>query len=104
MAKRKWTQQAAKSIERRGTEGSFRAWCQRRGHGKVTAECIAEGLRSKDPGIRKKAGLAKAYAKIRPKGKKKRGGQGRKKRGALPPPRARSTSRTKRAKRKRARV
>ena len=40
-------------------EGSFTAWCARQGFGSVTQECIAKGLASKDPRIRKKANFAR---------------------------------------------
>ncbi len=39
--------------------GSFTAYCKRLGFGGVTTECIRRGLKSKDPGIRKKANFAK---------------------------------------------
>lgn len=64
-AKEKWTQGVKEKIEERGTAGSFREWCRRRGFSKVTAECIADGLKSLNVAIRKKAGLAKAYATMR---------------------------------------
>ena len=40
-------------------EGSFTAWCKRQGFGSVTQECIAKGLASKDPRIRRKANFAR---------------------------------------------
>ena len=55
----KWMQKAAKSMKRRGTEGSFTAWCKKNGYGGVTAQCIAAGLK-KGGAIAKKASFAKA--------------------------------------------
>ena len=66
MAK-KWIQDAKESMKRRGTEGAFAAWCKEQGYGSVTAECIAQGLKSKSPTIRRRAGLAKAFATARKK-------------------------------------
>jgi hypothetical protein len=40
-------------------EGTFTSWCKRQGFKGVTSECIAKGLASKDPGIRKKANFAR---------------------------------------------
>lgn len=61
MSEHKWMQKVSKSIKKRGTEGSFRKYCG----GKVTEECIERGLNSKDPKIRKKAALAKAFMKAK---------------------------------------
>ena len=51
----KFIQKAQKSIEKRGTEGSFREYCG----GEVTMACIQKGLKSDDPAIVKKANYAK---------------------------------------------
>lgn len=40
-------------------EGSFTAWCKRQGFEGVTQECIAKGLKSDNPDIRKKANFAR---------------------------------------------
>lgn len=56
--KKKWIQKASQSFKRKGTEGSFRRWCQRHGFDGVTAECIAMGKRSNSAAIRKKANFA----------------------------------------------
>lgn len=64
---RLWAQEASAAAERKGTKGSFRAYCLRKGYSKVTAACIAEGKRSSSPLIRKRAVLAENYAKIRRK-------------------------------------
>jgi len=62
--KGKWIQAATKRMKRKGTTGSFRAWCARRGLGnKVTLLCIQKGLRSKSPAIRKKANFARNVRK-----------------------------------------
>jgi len=70
--KKKWIQSARARMKRKGTVGSFRRWCKRQGFSKVTAACIAKGLRSKNPKIRKKAAFAKAMAKVRRRRKKRR--------------------------------
>lgn len=57
--KKKWIQKASARMKKEGTEGSFTAWCKRKGHDGVTEECIRQGLASKDPGIRKKANFAR---------------------------------------------
>lgn len=62
-----WIQKVSKSMERKGTKGSFREYCG----GKVTNECIQRGLKSPNPTIRKRAALAKAFAKMR----KEKGGE-----------------------------
>jgi hypothetical protein len=67
MAGKNWIQKVVKSIKKRGTEGSFREYCG----GKVTMECIERGLKSKDPKVRKRAALAKAFMKS----KKAEGGE-----------------------------
>ena len=51
----KFIQKAQKSIEKRGTEGSFKEYCG----GEVTMACIQKGLKSDDPAIVKKANYAK---------------------------------------------
>lgn len=57
--KKKWIQKAAKSMKKRGTEGSFTAWCKAHGFKGVSAECIAAAKKA-SPAIRKKAAFAKA--------------------------------------------
>jgi hypothetical protein len=62
---KRWIQSAKKSIKRRGTEGSFTAWCVENGYGKkVNARCIAAGLKA-GGAIAKKAAMAKAFASSR---------------------------------------
>lgn len=56
-AKGGWIKKVSKSMEKRGTKGSFTKYCG----GKVTDECIQRGLNSPDPLTRKRAGLAKAF-------------------------------------------
>jgi hypothetical protein len=58
--KKRWIQRATARMKRKGTVGSFTRWCKSQGYGSVTSACIAAGLKSKDPKIRKKAGFAKA--------------------------------------------
>ena len=58
--KSRWMNRATSSMKKRGTRGSFTAYCKRLGFSGVTSECIRRGLKSKDPGIRKKAAFAKA--------------------------------------------
>ena len=69
MAKKKsnkWMQNAVKR------PGAFTEWCKRRGYGGVTAKCIQEGKRSKDPTTRRRAVLAETFRKTAKKRKKKR--------------------------------
>jgi hypothetical protein len=61
--KKKWIKGAIKS------PGSFTRWCRSRGHKGVTAVCIAEGKRSKDPKIRKRAHLAETLRGMKRKKK-----------------------------------
>lgn len=65
--KKKWIQKATKSMKRRGTTGTFTAWCKRQGYASVTAACIAKGKRSRSAAIRKKANFA---ANVRKRKKK----------------------------------
>jgi hypothetical protein len=66
-AKGGWIKKVSKSMEKRGTKGSFTKYCG----GKVTDECIQRGLNSSNPLTRKRAGLAKAFRSI---AKKQEGG------------------------------
>jgi len=63
----KWMQEVNKKIEKKGTKGSFRRYCISKGYKGVTAACIAEGLRSKNPTVKKRANLARTFAKFRKK-------------------------------------
>lgn len=51
-------------------KGKFTAWCKRHGYSKVTTACIEEGLRAKDPAVRKEANFARNARKWK-KGRKK---------------------------------
>lgn len=62
-----WAAEVKRKMKSKGTEGSFRRYCIGKGFDKVTTACINVGLKSKDPGIRKKAGLAKTFASMRRK-------------------------------------
>ena len=64
-AKKNWIQSAIKN------PGSFTEWCKRRGYKGVTSECIAEGLKSKDPTTRRRAALAKTLKGMAKRRKKK---------------------------------
>jgi len=66
-AEKGWIQKVTRAMERNNTKGSFREWCG----GKVTDECIERGLKSKNPKIRRRAALAKAFRNMR---KKEEGG------------------------------
>lgn len=66
-AKGGWIKKVSKSMEKRGTKGSFTKYCG----GKVTDECIERGLNSPNPLTRKRAGLAKAFRSM---AKKQEGG------------------------------
>ena len=78
MARRRATlpaQQIKRAIKRRGTEGTFRAWCRRHGFSGGTAACANYALRLYKQGrvsasIMKKARTAKALASMRRKKKK----------------------------------
>jgi len=78
VARRKATlpaQQIKRAIKRRGTEGTFRAWCRRHGFSGGTAACANYALRLYKQGrvsasIMKKARTAKALASMRRKKKK----------------------------------
>ncbi len=80
MAKKKKTgplQKIKKAIEKRGTAGTFRAWCQRHGFSGGTEACARYALRLYRQGkvsesIMKKARTALAFASARKKKKKKR--------------------------------
>jgi len=61
----KWIQKAFEKIKKRGTAGKFREFCG----GKVTIECIEEGVKSKSPIIRKRANFMKNVFKARAKKK-----------------------------------
>jgi hypothetical protein len=67
--KKGWIQTVNKGIAKRGTEGSFKTYCEKQGFPGCNDACIAKGLKSPNPAIRKKAGLAKAFAGLRKKGK-----------------------------------
>jgi len=48
--------------------GSFTAWCKRQGFSGPNSSCVAKGLRSKNPSIRRKANFsrnAKKWSKKR---------------------------------------
>jgi len=70
MAKKKWMGKARKSMQKRGTVGSFTRWCKAQGFSGVTAECIRKGLNSRSKAIRKKAGFAKAAKSVAKKRRK----------------------------------
>jgi len=61
--KKKWIQKAIKK------PGSFTDWCKKRGYRGATAGCIEEGMRSRNPTIRRRASLART---LRDMNKKKR--------------------------------
>lgn len=69
--KKKWLQKARSSMKKRGTVGSFTAWCKRKGFKGVTNECVAMGKRSSNKVIRRKANFAANVRKIS-KGRKKK--------------------------------
>jgi len=69
-------QQIKRAIKRRGTEGTFRAWCRRHGFSGGTAACANYALKLYKQGkvsrsIMEKARTAKAFASMRRKKKKK---------------------------------
>jgi len=44
---------------KKSTQGSFKAYCRKKGYSGVTTACINEGLRSSSSVIRKKANFAR---------------------------------------------
>lgn len=62
-SEKQWMQKAVSK------PGSFTQWCKSKGYESVTAECITEGKKSKDPLTRKRATLAETFTKHRPKSK-----------------------------------
>jgi len=74
-------QKIKKAIERRGTKGTFRAWCRKHGFSGGNEACARYALRQYKKGrvsasIMKKARTALAFAKARKsKRKKKRTGR-----------------------------
>jgi len=56
--KKKWIQSATARMKRKGTVGTFTAWCKKQGFSGSTAACIAKGKRSRSASIRKKANFA----------------------------------------------
>ena len=68
--KKKWAQAVKKKMEKKGTKGSFRAYCKKKGYSGVTEACIEEGKRSKSPKTRKRAVLAETFKKMRKRKKK----------------------------------
>jgi hypothetical protein len=59
---KKWIGQVVKKMKHNGTEGTFSRWAD--SHGLTMREAIAEGKKSKDPLIRKRANLAATFWKI----------------------------------------
>ena len=60
---KKWMQDAADSIEKRGTGGSFRKWCKDHGYSDGCDSACISAAQNKGGSIAKKANLAKAYCK-----------------------------------------
>lgn len=52
--------------------GAFTEWCKRRGYSGVTQKCIEEGMRSKNPTIRRRANLARTLRKLARKKKRRK--------------------------------
>jgi hypothetical protein len=53
--KKRFIQEAFKSIAKKGTKGSFTRWCKRQGYPKATTACIKRGKRSQNLKIKRKA-------------------------------------------------
>ena len=58
MAKKKRKKKLRIKIKK-STQGSFTAYCKRKGYSGVTTTCISQGLKSSSPSIRKKANFAR---------------------------------------------
>ena len=72
MATRKKKEQPVDLASKIKKEGAFREWCKKRGYSKVTSRCIQEGLASKNPTVRKRAAMAKGFATMRKKRRKRK--------------------------------
>ena len=72
--KKKFLKKARASMKKRGTVGTFTAWCKRQGFSGVTSACIAKGKKSRSKVTQKRANFAKGMKTIarRRKRKKKR--------------------------------
>jgi len=68
--KRKWAQKVKQQMEKKGTTGSFRRYCKKKGYSGATQACIEEGKRSRNPRTRKRAVLAENFRKMRRRKKK----------------------------------
>lgn len=66
MAKRKekWMQKASARMEKKGTEGSFTAYCKSHGFSGATSECIAYALAHGDTKTKRRAAFAKAAKRV----------------------------------------
>ena len=58
MAKKKRKKKLKIKIKK-SSQGSFTAYCKRKGYSKVTTACISQGLKSSSSSIRKKANFAR---------------------------------------------
>jgi hypothetical protein len=56
--KKTFIQEAVKNMKKKGTVGSFTAWCKHKGYPSVTPECINEGKKSKNLRTRRRAVFA----------------------------------------------
>lgn len=62
--KKKWMQAASKRMQRKGTEGSFTAYCKQHGFSGATSACIAYALAHGDTKTKRRAAFAKAAKKV----------------------------------------
>lgn len=61
-----WMQDVSDEIERDGTEGTFREWCQNRGYRNgCSSNCIKDALRTNSTKLHYRAGLAHAFCSAR---------------------------------------
>ncbi len=61
-----WMQGVSDEIEKDGTEGTFREWCQNRGYRNgCSSNCIKDALRTNSTKLHYRAGLAHAFCSAR---------------------------------------
>ena len=66
MARKKRKKKSGINIKK-SRKGLFTSFCRRKGYSGVTNACIAEGLKSSDPKIRRRANFARNSRKWRKK-------------------------------------
>ena len=62
LEEKKWEQEAAKDIEKKGHEGIFKKWCKDNGHGGVNQGCIDAAYKAGKP-WKARAALAVSFSR-----------------------------------------